>query len=122
IELGHPREAEALYRRILASLPEGRLGPQESIQKAQCLARLGYTRQAVEIAQDAVRQSPDDPRILLLSAFVHHLAGDRSSALNNAQAALEKGIQPRWFTGSAFRSLREDPELRPLLEPAGAIP
>ncbi|HEX6863329.1 MAG TPA: protein kinase [Thermoanaerobaculia bacterium] len=120
VELGHPREAEALYRRILKSLPEGGLGPQESIQRAQCLARLGYTRQAVESAQDAVRQSPDDPRILLLSAFVHHLAGDRSSALNNAQAALEKGIKPRWFAGSAFRALREDPELRPLLEPAGA--
>jgi eukaryotic-like serine/threonine-protein kinase len=124
VELGHREEAEALYRRVLARLaessPEGGLGPRESIQKAQCLARLGRTREAVEIAQDAVRRSPDEPQILLLSAFVHHLAGDRSSALNNAQAALEKGIQPRWFTGSAFRSLREDSELRPLLEPAGA--
>lgn len=121
-ELGHREEAEALYRqaldRLAESAPEGGLGPRESIQKAQCLARLGRTREAVEIAQDAVRQSPDEPQILLLSAFVHHLAGDRSSALNNAQAALEKGIQPRWFTGSAFRSLREDPELRPLLKPA----
>lgn len=124
IELGHREEAEALYRDVLARLaesaPEGGLGPLESIQKAQCLARLGHTREAVEIAQDAVRRSPDEPRILLLSAFVHHLAGDRSSALNNAQAALEKGIQPRWFTGSAFRSLREDPELRPLLQPAAS--
>ncbi|HSF40246.1 MAG TPA: protein kinase [Thermoanaerobaculia bacterium] len=122
VELGHREEAEALYRRALARLaesaPEDGLGPRESIQKAQCLARLGRTREAVEIAQDAVRRSPDEPQILLLSAFVHHLAGDRSSALNNAQAALEKGIQPRWFTGSAFRSLREDPELRPLLQPA----
>ncbi|HSK81307.1 MAG TPA: protein kinase [Thermoanaerobaculia bacterium] len=124
VELGHREEAEALYRRALAllaeSAPEDGLGPRESIQKAQCLARLGRTREAVEIAQDAVRRSPDEPQILLLSAFVHHLAGDRSSALNNAQAALEKGIQPRWFTGSAFRSLREDPELRPLLQPAAS--
>lgn len=124
VELGHRQEAEALYRRVLAllseSAPEDGLGPRESIQKAQCLARLGRTREAVEIAQDAVRRSPDEPQILLLSAFVHHLAGDRSSALNNAQAALEKGIQPRWFTGSAFRSLREDPELRPLLQPAAS--
>lgn len=123
-ELGHREEAEALYRqalgRLAESAPEGGLGPRESIQKAQCLARLGRTREAVEIAQDAVRRSPDEPQILLLSAFVHHLAGDRSSALNNAQAALEKGIQPRWFTGSAFRSLREDPELRPLLQTAAS--
>ena len=124
VELGHREEAEALYRRALARLaesaPEDGLGPRESIQRAQCLARLGRTREAVEIAQDAVRRSPDEPQILLLSAFVHHLAGDRSSALNNAQAALEKGIQPRWFTGSAVRSLREDPELRPLLQPAAS--
>ena len=125
VELGHRHEAEALYRRVLAHLaestPEGGLGPRESIQRAQCLARLGRTREAVEIAQEAVRRSPDEPEILLLSAFVHHLAGDRSSALNNAQAALEKGVQPRWFTGSAFRSLREDPELRPFLQPTGAV-
>jgi tetratricopeptide (TPR) repeat protein len=121
VELGHRHEAEALYRRVLLhldqSVPEGRLGPRESIHKAQCLARLGRTREAVEIAQDATRRNPDDPVLLLLSAFVHHLAGDRSSALNNAQAALEMGIQPRWFTGSSFRSLREDPELRPFLQP-----
>lgn len=124
VELGHREEAEALYLRALAHLtesaPEGGLSPRESIQKAQCLARLGRTREAVELAQDAVRRSPDEPQILLLSAFVHHLAGDRSSALNNAQTALEKGIQPRWFTGSAFRALREDPELRPLLQPAAS--
>jgi len=126
VELGHRQEAEALYRRVLVllseSMPEDGLGPRQAIDKAQCLARLGRTREAVGIAQDAVRRSPDDPQILLLSAFVHHLAGDRSSALNNAQAALEKGIQPRWFTGSAFRSLREDPELRPLLQPPSASP
>lgn len=120
-ELGHRREAEVLYRRVLdrlaESAPEGRLGPRESIIQAQCLARLGHTREAVKIAQDALRRTPDDPEILLWSALVHHLAGDRSSALNLAQAALEKGIQPRLFAGSAFRSLREDPELRPLLKP-----
>ncbi|HEX5718048.1 MAG TPA: tetratricopeptide repeat protein [Thermoanaerobaculia bacterium] len=126
VELGHRQEAEILYRRVLAlldeSAPEGGLGPRQAIDKAQCLARLGRTREAVGIAQDAVRRSPDEPQILLLSAFVHHLAGDRISALNNAQAALEKGIQPRWFTGSAFRSLREDPELRPFLQPTSASP
>jgi serine/threonine-protein kinase len=125
VELGHTDDAETLYRRALVRFAgiaaEGRLRPRESIYKAQCLARLGRTREAVEIAQDAVRRSPDDSEILLLSAFVHHLAGDRSSALNNAQAALEKGIQPRWLAGSAFRALREEPELRPLLETRSAV-
>jgi tetratricopeptide (TPR) repeat protein len=121
-ELGHRRVAEDLYRRALDRLavPDERLGPREAMFKAQCLARLGRTREAVEIAQEALRRSPDNPEILHDSALVHSLAGDRSSALNSAQAALEKGIQPRWFTGSAFRSLREDPELRRLLEKGAA--
>jgi serine/threonine-protein kinase len=122
VELDHRRTAADLYRqaldRLAASAPEGRLGPRDSMFQAQCLARLGRTREAVEIAQDAVRRSPDDPEILQGSALVHALAGDRTSALNSAQTALEKGIQPRWFAGSAFRSLREAPELRRLMEGA----
>jgi tetratricopeptide (TPR) repeat protein len=124
VELGHRRTAEALYQRALdrltAGAPESRLGTQEIMFKAQCLARLGRSREAVKTAQEAVRRSPDDPQILQQSAVVSSLAGDRTTALNSAQAALEKGIQPRWLTGCASRSLREDPELRPLLRGAAA--
>ncbi len=115
-ELGRVHEAEALYRRALGRLEENEgavgLTPTETMLKAQCLARLGRLREAVELAQDQLRRTPDDPALLLQSALVHSLAGERTSALNNAMAALEKGIQPRWFTGSAFRWLRETPELR----------
>jgi serine/threonine protein kinase/tetratricopeptide (TPR) repeat protein len=123
-ELGHREAAEAFYQqaldRLAASAPEKGLGPRDAMMKAHCLAGLGRTREAVNVAQEALQRSPDDPELLYVSALVHSLAGDRSSAFNNAQAALEKGMQPRWFRRSAFRFLREDPELRPLLDGSAA--
>ncbi|HSJ76085.1 MAG TPA: hypothetical protein VK899_07895, partial [Gemmatimonadales bacterium] len=82
-----------------------------------CLARLGRLREAVELAQAQLRRNPEDPNLLRLSALVHSLAGERTSALNNALAALDRGLQPRFFSGSAFRWLRESPELRSRLAP-----
>ena len=90
--------------------------------KAQCLARLARPREAVELAQSQLRQNPEDPQLLHQSALVHSLAGERASALNNALAALDKGLQPRWLAGSAFRWLRESPELRSRLAPPLPLP
>jgi tetratricopeptide (TPR) repeat protein len=116
VELGHTREAEALYRHALAQLEKNetavRLSPADAMRKALCLARLGRAREAVELAQAQLRRSPEDPYLLQQSALVHSVAGERASALNNALAALDKGLHPRWLTGSAFRWLRESPEIR----------
>jgi tetratricopeptide (TPR) repeat protein len=121
VELGQEPAAEAHYRQALANLEktEQALGlrPAEAMLKAQCLARLGRSREAVELAQAQLRQSPDDPQLLQQSALVHSLAGERTSALNNALAALDKGVRPRWFGGSAFEWLREAPEIRSRLAP-----
>lgn len=115
-ELGRTREALTYYRRALARLDENertvRLGPADGLRKALCLARLGRSREAVELAQAQLRKNPDDPNLLYQSALVYSVAGDRISALNNALAALDKGLQPRWFAGSDFRWLRESPEVR----------
>ncbi|HSN86166.1 MAG TPA: hypothetical protein VL025_05375, partial [Thermoanaerobaculia bacterium] len=116
-ELGRDLEAEALSRQGLSRLEEigntTGLTPEDSMRKAHCLARLGRLREAVELAQAVLRKAPDDPALLQQSALVHSLAGDRTSAINNAADALDKGLHPRWFTGSAFRELRESPELSP---------
>jgi serine/threonine-protein kinase len=118
VELGQTQEAEAHYRRALALLTatETWATPGEVMLKAQCLARLGRSREAVDASQAALRRNPDDSDLLYQNALVLSLAGDRSSALNNVLAALEKGYQPRWFTGSPFRWLRDAPEFRPYLE------
>ena len=88
--------------------------------RAQCLAHLGHNREAVEVTQQVLRASSDDPEILYAASLVYALAGDRSSALVNADHALKKGTQPRWFTLPAFGSLRDDPELKGLLRRAGS--
>jgi serine/threonine-protein kinase len=122
--LGAEDQAAALYLRALQRIEEteaaAALPPKEAMLKAQCLAHLGRPREAVEVTQQALRKNPDDPEIVYAAAVVYALIGDRSSALVNAQLALRKGIQPRWFTIPAFAALRDDPELRLLLAgPAG---
>src|SRR6185295_13572621 len=105
LALGHEEQARALYRQLLARLRRSEaavaLSPLDRMIEAQCLAHLGRTREAVAMAQRTMRQSFDDPQIVYTASLVYALAGDRASALVNAQSALEKGIQPRWFTLAA---------------------
>jgi tetratricopeptide (TPR) repeat protein len=119
LALGREAEARALYRQLLerleASEAKGGLSPLDRMIEAQCLAHLGQTREAVALAQRTLRQSFDDPEIVYTASLVYALAGDRASALVNAQIALEKGVQPRWFALPAFGPLRNDPDLQALL-------
>jgi len=124
LALGHEPEARSLYaevlRRLAASEAAADLAPPDQMAKAQCLAHLGRTREAVALAQTTLRESFDDPQIVYAASLVYAVAGDRASALVNAQSALEKGIQPRWFTLPAFGPLRDDPELRAVLRKAAS--
>jgi tetratricopeptide (TPR) repeat protein/predicted Ser/Thr protein kinase len=126
LAMGHEREALSLYRQLLGRLEAGEsraeLSSLDRMVKAQCLAHLGRTREAVAEAQRTLRQSFADPEIVYYAALVYALVGDRASALVNAQSALEKGVQPRWFTIAAFGPLRADPELRALLRKATGEP
>lgn len=121
LELGRAREAGPLYLRALTRLEDNertfKLSPLDGMFKALCLARLDRSREAVELAQTQLRRNPENPNLLRLSALVHSLAGERASALNDALDALDRGLQPRFFAGSAFRWLRESPELRARLAP-----
>ncbi|HKV11278.1 MAG TPA: protein kinase [Thermoanaerobaculia bacterium] len=119
LALDQEDEASEIYRHTLESLAriEERtdLSPLQRMIRAQCLAHLGRGREAVRWTQQALRESGDDPEILYAASLVYALAGDRASALVNAELALGKGMQPRWFTLPAFGPLRGDPELRALL-------
>jgi tetratricopeptide (TPR) repeat protein len=120
--LGRLAEAEAHFRKVLRKIeengPKAEFSPGDSMTKAQCLAHLGRTREAVEITQRALRQSPDDPEILQYAAAVYASVGDRASALVSIQGALKRGVQARWFSLSAFASLQSDPEFRDILRKA----
>lgn len=119
LSLGRTREAEAHYRLTLQTLerdsPPGGLKPDDSMVQAQCLAHLGHTQEAAEITRKVLGQTPGDPYLLQSAALVYTLAGDRASALANAQKALEKGLQPNWFNLPAFAPLKDDPKLQRLL-------
>ena len=121
LALGRKREAETLFRKALRKIeenPTAEFSPLDSMAKAQCLAHIGRTREAVEITQRALRQSPNDPEILQYAAAVYTSVGDRASALVSIQDALEKGVQARWFHLPAFATLQNDPEFRDLLREA----
>jgi serine/threonine protein kinase/Flp pilus assembly protein TadD len=117
--VGQTGQARALYRKVLRQVeenqPPGGLSPGDSMVQAECLARLGQTRQAVEITRKTLARSPDDPEILHSAALVFSLAGDLASARVCARKALQKGMQPRFFGLAVFAGLRDDPELKPLL-------
>lgn len=119
LALGREVEARGLYGRTLESLARleaaAVLSPLQRMIRAQCLAHLGRAREAVGVTQQVLRESGDDPEIVYAASLVYALAGDRSSALVNAELALKKGMQPRWFTLPAFGPLRGDPELRAIL-------
>jgi eukaryotic-like serine/threonine-protein kinase len=120
LNLGRTKEAQTHYRLALQGLetnrPPGGLNLDDRLAQAQCLARLGRTREAVEIVLTVLRQNQEDPYLLQSAALVYTLVGDRASALVNAQKALEKGVHPRWFTVPAFAPLGNDPEFRRLLD------
>jgi len=117
---GRGGEARDLYRRALLRFDEldaaGALSVKDGLDKAQCLAHLGRVRDAVELTQQTLRKGGDDPELFYAASLVYALAGDRASFLVNAKLALDHGTQPRWFGLPVFGALRNDPELRALLE------
>ena len=70
--------------------------------EAQCLAHLGDYGAAIEGTLKALTRAPDDAEIAYQAALVHTLVGEFESARVNAGAALERGMDPRWFTLPAF--------------------
>ncbi len=124
LSLGREGEARGLYGRTLESLTRieagSALSPLQRMIRAQCLAHLGRAREAVGATQQVLRETGDDPEILYAASLVYALAGDRSSALVNAELALKKGMQPRWFTLPAFGPLRGDPDLKAMLSSPAA--
>jgi tetratricopeptide (TPR) repeat protein len=121
LALGKDAEARSLYQQVLKRLEANEaaaaLPPLDRMAKAQCLAHLGRYREAVELTQRTLQRNPEDPQVIYTASLVYALVGDRASALVNAKIALDKGVQPRWFTLAAFGPLRSDPELQALLRP-----
>jgi serine/threonine-protein kinase len=122
--LGHLEEAGELHRQILAALEAKEHGaallPIERTFRAQCLAYQGERRKAVEIALNALQESPEDADVVYQTSLVLAVAGEKASALALVRKALSLGYQPRWFEVPAFGSLRSDPAFREMLARSAA--
>lgn len=103
------RGADDLYRRTLRLAEEDATAGsnwQISSIRAQALAHLGRSEEAVAAIQEALRLAPNNPQVAYEASVVYVLLGDEASALFNAKRALEQGIEPRWFTLPWFDPLR----------------
>jgi hypothetical protein len=87
---------------------------------AQCLARLGRNEDATLLTDQVLDKWPEENiQILFRAAQLYGLLGKRSSVVHYAEKAIEKGLRREWFTFPEFRTLKDDPELRALLDSAG---
>lgn len=116
---GDLAEAKWLYHSLaneLAAAPR-QLRMQLGLLNAHCLARLGQKSEATLLADEVLRQRPDDVQRLHLAAQLYAILRRSHQAYSYMELALEKGLRWEWFTIPEFRSLdEEDPEFRLLLD------
>ncbi|HEV8579294.1 MAG TPA: protein kinase [Thermoanaerobaculia bacterium] len=113
---GRGEEARRLYTSIAASAE--RLATPGNWQllsvKAQALAHLGKTVEAVEAIQQALRLTPDNAQLAYEAAVVYILLGDRGSALFHVRQAASRGVDANWFALPFFDPLRGEPAFQAL--------
>lgn len=111
---GREAEARPLYQSIVETVD--RMATPGNWQllavKAQALAHLGNTAQAVEVIQQALRLTPDNAQLAYEAAVVYVLVGDRGSALFHARQAASHGVAAYWFALPFFDPLRDEPEFQ----------
>lgn len=115
---GHTKEARELYRQVckgLSDLDPSQVRPIDEMNKAQCLAHLDETQEAMGIAQKVVEQNPEDATMLQAAAMVYAIAHERKS-LQYIDKAIKAGIQPSWFKVPSYDYFKEDPDFRRLVD------
>ncbi len=108
---GRTAEAHRLYARIVEATSEPSTAGDFHLSsvRAQALAHLGRTDEALEAIQQALRLSPDNGWLAYEAAVVYTVIGDRGSALFHARRAAAKDVGPNWFALPFFDPLRGEP-------------
>ena len=73
-------------------------------------------------AQDLVTRDPGNPEARYAASLVYCVAGERNSALVNAEAALRAGMEPRWFDLPWFALLRADARFQAMVRDEEPVP
>jgi tetratricopeptide (TPR) repeat protein len=105
--LGRHAEAADLYRRVL-ELVEGDPSAghwQMLTVRAQALAHLGRSLEAVRTVQQALQAAPGNAQVAYEASLVYALVGDHVAARASAEEARERGISERWFELPWFASI-----------------
>jgi serine/threonine-protein kinase len=118
---GRAEEARRLYANIAASVERSSTpGNWQLLSvKAQALAHLGRTVEAVETIQQALRLTPDNAQLAYEAAVVYILLGDRGSALFHVRQAANRGVDAYWFALPFFDPLRGEPAFQALSRQSG---
>jgi serine/threonine-protein kinase len=103
---GRHKEASALYRQVLEQIDHDPQPEKLLTVRAQALAHLNRAPEAVAAVQEALRLDPESPFKAYEASLVFALVGDHSSALWNAQRALDRGFDLRWFAFPWFDPVR----------------
>jgi serine/threonine-protein kinase len=115
---GQRESAAVVYQELVAETgaADETMDATSGLLRAQSQVRLGMPREAVRTIREVLSGIPEpDAQVLYMAAQVFSLAGERLSALDAAERALEGGIGVRWFAVPAFKALAGDPEFRALL-------
>jgi len=114
--LGRTAEAHQIYARIAEATSHRSTSSDFHLSsvRAQALAHLGKTDQALEAIQQALSLSPDNGQVAYEAAVVYAVIGDRGSALFHARRAAAQNVNPNWFALPFFDPLRSDPAFQRL--------
>jgi serine/threonine-protein kinase len=109
--LGRTAEANQIYARLVEATSRQSTNSDWHLSsvRAQALAHLGKTDQALEAIQQALRLSPDNGQLAYEAAVVYAVVGDRGSALFHARRAAAQNVDLNWFALPFFDPLRNDP-------------
>jgi predicted Zn-dependent protease len=103
-ELAEARRFYSALVRELAATP-----PQDVYNRllhAQCLVRLNQREAASRLADEVLKERPEDFQNLYLAAQLYALLGETTQARYYAELALKKGLRPEWFSTPEFSSLK----------------
>lgn len=117
--------AEAAYRRVLDRIesdPARETSWQLQSARAQAYAHLSRRGDAVAAVERVLALAADNAQAAYEVALVYTLVGDRASAVLNAERALSRGVEPRWFDLPWLAPLRGEPEMRRRLRRPAAPP